>query len=71
MVTDVKTDHKIIYGFGGDRNRRGSERSGRTQSSAVVDGWFDAQLSELYGEVAEEPIPQDLLELVDRLNRPK
>jgi len=32
-----------------------------------VDQWFDQQLTDLYGEVAEEPIPQEMLSLINRL----
>ena len=32
-----------------------------------VDQWFDQQLTNLYGEVAEEPIPEEMLSLINRL----
>ena len=35
-----------------------------------VDPWFDTQLMQLYSEIAEEPIPEDLLELVKKLQPP-
>jgi hypothetical protein len=44
-----------------------STSSGKT-APATVDVWFDAQLSQLYGEVLKEPIPEDLLSLVKKLN---
>lgn len=37
---------------------------------ARVDLWFDQQITELYGEVAEEPVPQEILDLVKKLKSP-
>ena len=41
--------------------------SPRTEATAKVDIWFDAQLTQLYGEVLNEPIPEDLLHLIRKM----
>ena len=47
-----------------------SEPAGETEPSARIDRWFDRQLTQLYGEVADEPIPLEILELVKKLKTP-
>jgi hypothetical protein len=37
---------------------------------ARVDHWFDRQLVNLYGEVANEPIPDEILTLIKKLKTP-
>ncbi|MET1026082.1 MAG: NepR family anti-sigma factor [Dongiaceae bacterium] len=39
----------------------------QSSAPAKVDIWFDTQLMQLYGEVLDEPIPADLLDLVKKL----
>jgi len=36
---------------------------------ATVDRWFDAQLNQLYSEVINEPLPDDLAQLVSKLKK--
>jgi len=36
-------------------------------ASDTIDRWFDAQLGRLYGEVADEPLPRELLDLIEKL----
>ena len=43
-----------------DRNVRG-----RPKSDPVFDGWLNHHLSRLYGPVLDEPIPSDLLRLLE------
>lgn len=45
-------------------------KRGRRQS-AVTDQWFDSQLNRLYGDVVGEPLPKDMLELIEKLKAPK
>lgn len=36
---------------------------------ATVDRWFDAQLNQLYSDVVNEPLPNDLADLVSKLKK--
>jgi Anti-sigma factor NepR len=45
-------------------------KSGR-RAPAVLDRWFDAQLGRLYSDVAAEPVPVEMLQLISKLKRPK
>jgi hypothetical protein len=45
-------------------------RSGR-RAPAVLDRWFDAQLGRLYSDVATEPVPVEMLQLISKLKKPK
>jgi len=47
-----------------------AEKGVEGDSVARVDRWFDQQLTSLYGEVAEEPVPSEILELVNKLKSP-
>jgi hypothetical protein len=33
----------------------------------VQDRWFDTQLSRMYADLASEPVPKDMLSLLDKL----
>jgi hypothetical protein len=39
----------------------------RKQDPATIDRWFDRQLNQLYSEVISEPLPKDIVELLDKL----
>lgn len=45
-------------------------RAGR-RAPAVLDRWFDAQLGRLYADVASEPVPVEMLQLIAKLKKPK
>lgn len=45
-------------------------KSGR-RAPAVLDRWFDAQLGRLYSDVAAEPVPVEMLQLISKLKKPK
>ena len=47
-----------------------SRKSGR-RAPAVLDRWFDAQLGRLYSDVAAEPVPVEMLQLISKLKKPK
>lgn len=47
-----------------------SANSGR-RAPAVLDRWFDAQLGRLYSDVAAEPVPVEMLQLISKLKKPK
>jgi hypothetical protein len=37
----------------------------------VQDRWFDTQLSRMYADLASEPVPKDMLSLLDKLKSNK
>jgi hypothetical protein len=49
---------------------RTAAQSGR-RAPAVLDRWFDAQLGRLYSDVASEPVPVEMLQLISKLKKPK
>jgi hypothetical protein len=48
-----------------------SRKSGERRAPAVLDRWFDAQLGRLYSDVATEPVPVEMLQLISKLKKPK
>lgn len=46
-----------------------ANKSGR--APAVLDRWFDAQLGRLYADVASEPVPVEMLQLIAKLKKSK
>jgi hypothetical protein len=48
-----------------------SRKSGERRAPAVLDRWFDAQLGRLYSDVAAEPVPVEMLQLISKLKKPK
>ncbi|HEX4506221.1 MAG TPA: hypothetical protein VH722_10865 [Alphaproteobacteria bacterium] len=38
---------------------------GKPKSDPVFDGWLNHHLSRLYGPIADEPIPNELLRLLE------
>jgi hypothetical protein len=46
------------------------KKDGR-RAPAVLDRWFDAQLGRLYSDVAAEPVPVEMLQLISKLKKPK
>ncbi len=49
---------------------RSGSKAGR-RAPAVLDRWFDAQLGRLYSDVATEPVPVEMLQLISKLKKPK
>ena len=41
------------------------------RAPAVLDRWFDAQLGRLYSDVASEPVPVEMLQLISKLKKQK
>lgn len=39
------------------------------RAPAVLDRWFDAQLGRLYSDVASEPVPVEMLQLISKLKK--
>lgn len=48
-----------------------SQKDGQRRAPAVLDRWFDAQLGRLYSDVATEPVPVEMLQLISKLKKPK
>ena len=42
-----------------------------TKAPPVQDRWFDTQLSRMYADLASEPVPKELLVLLDKLKTSK
>jgi hypothetical protein len=54
-------------GYDGPEDKRatGMNLRCKPKSDPVFDGWLNHHLSRLYGPVLEEPIPRDLLRLLE------
>ena len=48
-----------------------SDGKSTRRAPAVLDRWFDAQLGRLYSDVASEPVPVEMLQLISKLKKPK
>ncbi len=48
-----------------------SQKPEQRRAPAVLDRWFDAQLGRLYSDVATEPVPVEMLQLISKLKKPK
>jgi hypothetical protein len=48
-----------------------AQKGGQRRAPAVLDHWFDAQLGRLYSDVATEPVPVEMLQLISKLKKPK
>jgi hypothetical protein len=62
---DVKSD--VIA----SQESQSRSKSGGRRAPAVLDRWFDAQLGRLYSDVAAEPVPVEMLQLISKLKKPK
>jgi hypothetical protein len=49
----------------GDRRKGDMAKQDKPQTDAVFDGWLTHHLSRLYDPVIREPIPEDLLKLLE------
>jgi hypothetical protein len=49
----------------GDKQTGGPTMRGKPQSDPLFDGWLTHHLSRLYDPVIQEPIPADLLKLLE------
>ena len=48
-----------------------TKKAEQRRAPAVLDRWFDAQLGRLYSDVATEPVPVEMLQLISKLKKPK
>lgn len=53
----------------GTNNPRGSKprQAGADTPKATPDRWVDNKLRQLYDDIAAEPLPQDLLDLLNKI----
>ncbi|MFA5122156.1 NepR family anti-sigma factor [Zavarzinia sp.] len=47
---------------------KSSKAKGEAKAKPVPEGWVDDRLRRLYDDVAAEPLPQDLLDLLDSID---
>ena len=68
----ARTMSDTVSGGAGDKPARRGERAGKNGDEAF-DIWLQRGLHQLYDSVAKEPIPDDLLKLIeqDRSDRSK
>ena len=48
-----------------------SKPSATAKAPPVQDRWFDTQLSRMYADLASEPLPEEMLGLLQKLKTPK
>jgi hypothetical protein len=69
-VSDEKKDKSVKSAVTPSQETRPDAKTGR-RAPAVLDRWFDAQLGRLYSDVAAEPVPVEMLQLISKLKKPK
>jgi hypothetical protein len=50
---------------------QGNKANPGTKAPPVQDRWFDTQLSRMYADLASEPVPKEMLTLLDKLKSDK
>ncbi|MCW0181382.1 MAG: NepR family anti-sigma factor [Zavarzinia sp.] len=50
----------------GNTKRKGGAKGARGKASP--EGWVENQIRQLYNDVADEPLPKDLLDLLDNID---
>jgi hypothetical protein len=50
---------------------QGSKINTNAKAPPVQDRWFDTQLSRMYADLASEPVPKEMLALLDKLKTKK
>jgi hypothetical protein len=50
---------------------QGSKTNPNAKAPPVQDRWFDTQLSRMYADLASEPVPKEMLSLLDKLKTKK
>jgi hypothetical protein len=50
---------------------QGSKDNPSAKAPPVQDRWFDTQLSRMYADLASEPVPKEMLSLLDKLKSNK
>jgi hypothetical protein len=48
-----------------------SKVNSSVKAPPVQDRWFDTQLSRMYADLASEPVPKEMLSLLDKLKTNK
>lgn len=50
---------------------QGSKANPNAKAPPVQDRWFDTQLSRMYADLASEPLPKEMLSLLEKLKTKK
>src|SRR5262245_41889682 len=69
-VNDDDKDNDVKSNVIASQESQSGAKSDR-RAPAVLDRWFDAQLGRLYSDVATEPVPVEMLQLISKLKKPK
>ena len=46
-----------------------SDANRKTKAPPAQDRWFDTQLSRMYADLAADPLPKDMMALLDKLKK--
>ena len=69
-VNKDEKDERVKSEVTPSQETQAGDKTGR-RAPAVLDRWFDAQLGRLYSDVASEPVPVEMLQLISKLKKPK
>lgn len=70
IVNDDDKDNDVKSAVTSPQDPQAGAKAGR-RAPAVLDRWFDAQLGRLYSDVASEPVPVEMLQLISKLKKTK
>ena len=68
-MSDDDKDEGVKKTVNASEKSQTADKKGR--APAVLDRWFDAQLGRLYSDVAGEPVPVEMLQLIRKLKKPE
>jgi hypothetical protein len=66
-TADNPPNGHVLDGHAQDGHTPGGRERRVSRGTATPDRWFDDQLTQLYADVANEPIPSYMLELIRKL----
>ncbi|HEV8392255.1 MAG TPA: NepR family anti-sigma factor [Dongiaceae bacterium] len=69
-MNDDDKDSHVKSAVTPSQDTQPAAKTGR-RAPAVLDRWFDAQLGRLYSDVASEPVPVEMLQLISKLKKTK
>jgi hypothetical protein len=75
-MSDEKNDTargRAVGSVASDRmsGQQAQKASPKGKAPAAQDRWFDTQLSRMYADLAAEPLPQEMMTLLDKLKKQK
>ncbi len=65
-VSQTKADGRETASPEGEVASKGDVMAAARQTNGVAERWLQDQISRLYEEVLSEPLPSDLLDVIDR-----